>query len=178
MELLPACTLLLRLHLDQPQVSLRLHRRLSSRFRQRTPSGTPALLWPRRVNSLMLACGEHEMIPLVRRIHSRALQQPSKRRVATKYLQAFSERKSAVAPCSWTPQESQVERYEHQDDPNIHRQPFPESVSEEREIYADYDGCHRYHVKRDSYLSTHFSPGSIVAALGRCGLYFFPSLPM
>src|ERR1017187_3115047 len=65
--------------------------------------------------------------------------------------------KRAVAPCSWTPKESQVERCEHQDDSNIHCQPFPESVSEEHEIYTDYDGCHRHHVKHDSYLSAHFS---------------------
>jgi len=60
-------------------------------------------------------------------------------------------------PCSWTPQESQVERCEHQDDSNIHYQPFPESVSEEREIHTDYDGCHGHCVKRDSHLSAHFS---------------------
>jgi hypothetical protein len=30
---------------------------------------------------------------------------------------------------------------------NIHYQPFPESVSEEHEIYTDYNGCHRHHVK-------------------------------
>jgi hypothetical protein len=65
--------------------------------------------------------------------------------------------KGSVAPCSWTPQESQVERYEHQDDSNIHCQPFPESVSEEHEIHTGYDGCHRHHVKHDSYLSAHFS---------------------
>ena len=34
--------------------------------------------------------------------------------------------KGCVTPCSWTPQESQVERCEHQDDSNIHCQPFPE----------------------------------------------------
>jgi hypothetical protein len=38
------------------------------------------------------------------------------------------------APCLWTPQESQVERCEHQDDSNIHHQAFPELVFEEREI--------------------------------------------
>jgi hypothetical protein len=63
---------------------------------------------------------------------------------------------NAVAPCSWTPEESQVKSYEHQDNANIHRQPFPESVSEEREIYTDYDGCHCHPVKNDSYLSAHF----------------------
>ena len=56
------------------------------------------------------------------------------------------------------PEESQVESREHQDDSNIHYQPFPESVSEEHEIYTDYDGYHRHHVKYDSYLSAHFSP--------------------
>ena len=55
------------------------------------------------------------------------------------------------------PEESQVESYEHQDNANIHCQPFPESVSEEHEIYTDYDGCHRHDVKHDSYLSAHFS---------------------
>jgi hypothetical protein len=64
------------------------------------------------------------------------------------------QRKGAVAPCSWTPEESQVESSEHQDNANIHRQPFPESVSEEHEIYTDYDGCHRHHIKHGSYLFT------------------------
>ena len=59
-------------------------------------------------------------------------------------------------PRSWASQESQVERREHQDDSNIHHQAFPESVFKEREIYTDYDGCHRQHVKHDSYLSAHF----------------------
>jgi hypothetical protein len=54
------------------------------------------------------------------------------------------------------PKESQVERCEYQDDANIRYQPFPESVSEEREICADDEGCHRHHVKRNTYLSAHF----------------------
>jgi hypothetical protein len=54
-------------------------------------------------------------------------------------------------------EESQVESYEHQDNANIHCQPFPESVFEEHQIDTDYDGCHRHHVKHDSYLSAHFS---------------------
>src|ERR1035441_9731958 len=68
---------------------------------------------------------------------------------------------AAAAPCSWTPEESEVESCEHQDNANIRCQPFPESVSEEHEIYADYDGCHRHRVNRASYLSAqprvHFS---------------------
>ncbi|MGA2089734.1 MAG: hypothetical protein ABSG66_12545, partial [Stellaceae bacterium] len=77
-------------------------------------------------------------------------------RVLCRSASAQSQRKGAAAPRSWTPQESEVERREHQDDSNIHCQPFPESVSEEHEIYTDYDGCHRHHVKHHSYLSAHF----------------------
>ncbi len=58
---------------------------------------------------------------------------------------------------SRTPEESQVESCEHQYNANVHYQPFPESVSEEREIHADYDGCHCHHVQRDSDLPAHFS---------------------
>jgi hypothetical protein len=66
-------------------------------------------------------------------------------------------RKGAIAPGSWTPEESQVECCEHQDNANIRCQPFPEPVSEERHVYTDDDGYHRHHVKHDSYLSAHFN---------------------
>jgi hypothetical protein len=62
----------------------------------------------------------------------------------------------AIASCSWTPEESQVESCEHHDNANIRHQPFPESVSEEREIYTDCDGCHGHRVKHASYPSIHF----------------------
>lgn len=62
---------------------------------------------------------------------------------------------NAIAPCSWATEESKVESREHQDNANIHCQPLPESVSEEREIYTDYDGRHRRHIKHGSYLSAH-----------------------
>jgi hypothetical protein len=62
---------------------------------------------------------------------------------------------------SWTSEESQVESCEHQDNANIHCQPFPESVSEEHDIYADYDGYHRHRVKHSSYLSAHFDRTSL-----------------
>jgi hypothetical protein len=70
-----------------------------------------------------------------------------------------------IAPCSWTPEESQVKSCEHQHNADIHCQPFPESVSEEHEIYTDYDGCHRHHVKHDRYLSAHFSSIQLPAGL-------------
>jgi hypothetical protein len=66
-------------------------------------------------------------------------------------------KKSAVAPCSWASEESQIESSEHQDNANVRYQPFPESVSEERDIQTNYDGYHCHHVKRDSDLSAHFS---------------------
>jgi hypothetical protein len=55
----------------------------------------------------------------------------------------------------WTHEEPQVESSEHQDNANIHYQPFPESVSEEREIHADYNGCHHHHVNHYNYSSIH-----------------------
>jgi len=61
---------------------------------------------------------------------------------------------------SWRHEKSQVESSEHQDNANIHYQPFPESVSEEHEIYTDYNGCHCQHVKHHSYPSVHFSTTS------------------
>jgi hypothetical protein len=76
-------------------------------------------------------------------------------------LNAQSQRRGAIAPCSWTAEESEVESSEHQDNANVHCQPFPESVSEERDIYTDYNGCHRHRVKHSSYLSAHFRQHSL-----------------
>lgn len=70
------------------------------------------------------------------------------------------------------PEESQVESGEHQDNANIRYQPFPESVSEEREIYTGYNGCHRHHVEHPSYPSTHFSKTSFHDGLYRPGRRF------
>jgi hypothetical protein len=53
------------------------------------------------------------------------------------------------------PEESQIKSCEYQHDADIHDQPFPKSVSEEPEIYPDYDGCHRQHVKNCDDLSVH-----------------------
>jgi hypothetical protein len=79
-------------------------------------------------------------------------------------------KKTAVARCSWAPEESQIESCEHQDNANVRCQPFPESVSEEREIYTDYDGYHCHHVERDSDLSIRFR----LHGLYRNGRYEFP----
>jgi hypothetical protein len=67
-----------------------------------------------------------------------------------------SSRSAARTATSWVPEESQVESCD-QDNADIHDQPLPESISEEHEIYADYDGYHRHHVKHYGYLFAHFS---------------------
>ena len=64
---------------------------------------------------------------------------------------------SRFSRLSWMPEESQIESREHQDNADIHHQSLPDSVSEERDIQADYDGYHRQCVKRCGYLSAHFS---------------------
>lgn len=46
--------------------------------------------------------------------------------------------------------ETQVESSEYQNDAGIHHQPFPEAMSEDCDVYADYDGNHCRHVKNNS----------------------------
>jgi len=53
-------------------------------------------------------------------------------------------------------EKSPVESREHQDNANIHCQPFPEVVSKESEIHTDYDGYHHHHVNHYSNLSARF----------------------
>ena len=55
-------------------------------------------------------------------------------------------------------QKSEVEGCEYQDDSYIHRQPFPEMVLEEQEIYSDHNGYQEQYIKHDSRLASHFSP--------------------
>jgi len=58
---------------------------------------------------------------------------------------------------SWTLQEPEIERREHQDNPDVYYQPLPELVPEEQDVHADHDGYHREHVKHDGGLSSHRS---------------------
>jgi hypothetical protein len=51
--------------------------------------------------------------------------------------------------------EPQIERPEHQDDPDVHHQPLPEPIPEEQDIDADHDSYQREHVKHDGCLSSH-----------------------
>ena len=57
----------------------------------------------------------------------------------------------------WTPQEPQTKGREHQDDPYVYYQPFPELVLEEQDVHTDHDGHQREHVKCDGRLSSHRS---------------------
>ena len=65
------------------------------------------------------------------------------------------------------PEESQVESSEYQDDADIHHSSSPESVSEERDIHTDYNGCHHDTVKHASYVFVHFS----TLRLRRCPIF-------
>src|SRR5215469_8412668 len=56
---------------------------------------------------------------------------------------------------SWTLQEPQIERHEHQDNSDVHYRPLPEPVPEEQDIHADHDGYQREQIKQDSCLSSH-----------------------
>ena len=56
---------------------------------------------------------------------------------------------------SWTLQEPEIERREHQDNSGVHYQPLPELVPEEQDVHADHDGYQREHVKHDGCLSSH-----------------------
>ena len=58
---------------------------------------------------------------------------------------------------SWTLQEPQTERREHQDDPDVYYQPLPELVPEEQDIHTDHDSYQREHVKHDGCLPSHRS---------------------
>jgi hypothetical protein len=40
---------------------------------------------------------------------------------------------------SWIFQEPQIEGREHQDNSDVHCQPLPESVSEEKDVHADHE---------------------------------------
>jgi hypothetical protein len=42
----------------------------------------------------------------------------------------------------WVLQESPIEGCKHQDNPNVHDQPFPEPIPKEHEVYIDNN---RYH---------------------------------
>jgi hypothetical protein len=58
---------------------------------------------------------------------------------------------------SWTLQEPEIERGEHQDDSDVYHQPRPESVSEKQDVHADHDDYQREHAKHDGCLFAHLS---------------------
>jgi hypothetical protein len=54
----------------------------------------------------------------------------------------------AVAPRSRILYESQIEGCKHQDNTDVHHEPFPESILKEKKIYANDNGYHHQTVKR------------------------------
>lgn len=53
------------------------------------------------------------------------------------------------------PYESQIECYEHQNDPYIRHEPFPEKVPEKQDIHTDYDGYQQHNEDRCDIWGVH-----------------------
>jgi hypothetical protein len=58
-------------------------------------------------------------------------------------------------PRLWVTEESEVERYEDQDDAGVDGQPLQCVASEEHDVDADNDSCHHDHVERGSCRASH-----------------------
>jgi hypothetical protein len=54
-------------------------------------------------------------------------------------------------------QEPQIERSEHEDNPDVYHQALPEPMSEEQDVHADHDGYQREHAKHHACLPSHCS---------------------
>jgi hypothetical protein len=54
-------------------------------------------------------------------------------------------------------EESQIERYKHQDNADVHYQPLPKSILKEQQIYAYDNSYQRHNVKRDKHVPGHFN---------------------
>ena len=65
--------------------------------------------------------------------------------------------RSSGASRSCSLQEPQIERREHQDNPDVYHQALPEPMPEEQDVHADHDGYQREHVKHDACLPSHRS---------------------
>jgi hypothetical protein len=63
----------------------------------------------------------------------------------------------AGAPSSWALQESQVEGSNHQDNADIHHQPWPELMPEEQQIHDNDTGCHHQDAKHHIGIPGHFN---------------------
>jgi hypothetical protein len=55
----------------------------------------------------------------------------------------------------WVPKESQIEAGKHQNDSDVHHQPFPEIIPEDQGIESDDGGYHHQHVKNCNHRSRH-----------------------
>jgi hypothetical protein len=53
--------------------------------------------------------------------------------------------------------ESQIEGCKHQDNADVHYQPFPESIPKEEQIHTNYNGYQHPNVKPDKHTLCHFN---------------------
>src|SRR5271166_5639669 len=65
--------------------------------------------------------------------------------------------RSSGASRSCSLQEPQVERREHQDNPDVYHQALPEPMPEEQDVHADHDGYQREYVQNHACLPSHRS---------------------
>ena len=111
----------------------------------------PRLLWPRRLQPARRVTPKprrwrysHGLIRRCKPVRGGDAQHP--RRPSGRRCRRL--RSSGVSrSCSL--QEPQIERREHQDNPDVCDQALQESVPEEQDVHADYRGSEREHVKPD-----------------------------
>src|ERR1035437_10604245 len=86
--------------------------------------------------------------------------------------------RSSGASRSCSLQEPQIERREHQDNPDVYHQALPEPMPEEQDVHADHDGYQREHVKHDGCLSSHRSFLLCATELSKSGAGFSETLAL
>jgi hypothetical protein len=52
-------------------------------------------------------------------------------------------------------QESEIEGRKHQDNSDVHGQPWPKLMPEEKDVHTDHYGHHGEHVKHGDQISSH-----------------------
>jgi hypothetical protein len=62
-----------------------------------------------------------------------------------------------VALGSYVLEESHIERREHQNNADIHHQPFPESVPKEKYVHGNDNGYQRGKIKHNRHVLRHLS---------------------
>jgi 1,2-phenylacetyl-CoA epoxidase PaaB subunit len=65
-----------------------------------------------------------------------------------------------AADSLWVLEESQIKGSKHQDNADVHYQPFPESILKEQQVYTNDNGNQHRNVKHDRHVPRHSIPGS------------------